>query len=96
MELATRTKGSYVYVKEWTHLRDLIAGCVGSLQSTSHQSATLKLSVPSGVMAKFQRVSGALRVVHKRSAGRDVEVELGDLRFGDRRGLLDHETANST
>jgi len=91
IELSARTRGSYVYVKEWTALRDCVAGCLGSLMSFSHQDARLKLRLPEGVKARFEKVHGALKVI-KRAGGRDAEVELGDLRFGDRRGR--HEIVN--
>lgn len=68
-------------------LRECAAGCLGSIQSISHQSAKLKLRLPDGSPAKFVKISGALQVT-KRSTGRDAEVTLGDLRFGDKRGVL--------
>lgn len=85
IELSARTRGCYVYVKEWTALRDCVAGCLGSLMSLSHQNARLKLRLPDDVKARFDKVQGALKVI-KRAGGREVDVELGDLRFGDRRG----------
>lgn len=71
-------------------LRECVAGCLGSLQSVSHQNAKLKLRLPEGSPAKFVKISGALQIT-KRATGRDAEASLGDLRFGDRRGEL---TAN--
>lgn len=68
-------------------LRECVAGCLGSLQSTSHQNAKLKLRLPEGSPAKFVKISGALHTT-KRAAGRDAEAALGDLRFGDKRGKL--------
>ncbi|QSS59165.1 von Willebrand RING finger domain-containing protein [Histoplasma capsulatum] len=68
-------------------LRECVAGCLGSLQSTSHQNAKLKLRLPEGSPAKFVKISGALHTT-KRAAGRDAEAALGDLRFGDKRDIL--------
>lgn len=85
IELSTRTGGSYTYVKDWMMLRECIAGCLGAVQSTSHQDVKLKLKLPEGSPAKFTKISGALHVT-KRASGRDAEVSLGDLRFGDKRG----------
>jgi len=90
IELSTRTKATYTYVKDWMMLRECVAGCLGSLQSVSHQNAKLKLRLPEGSPAKFVKISGALQIT-KRATGRDAEASLGDLRFGDRRGEL---TAN--
>ncbi|TKA74713.1 hypothetical protein B0A49_02412 [Cryomyces minteri] len=87
IELSTRTKASYVYVKDWMMLRECVAGCLGSLQSMSHQNVKLKLRLPEGSPAKFVKISGALQVT-KRATGRGAEASLGDLRFGDKRDIL--------
>ncbi|KAL1305941.1 hypothetical protein AAFC00_004082 [Neodothiora populina] len=87
IELSTRTKATYTYVKDWMMLRECVAGCLGSLQSISHQNAKLKLRLPEGSPAKFVKISGALQIT-KRASGRDAEASLGDLRFGDKRDIL--------
>lgn len=87
IELSTRTKASYVYVKDWMMLRECVAGCLGSLQTTSHQNVKLKLRLPEGSPAKFVKISGALHTT-KRATGKDAEATLGDLRFGDKRGMI--------
>ncbi|KAF2235771.1 von Willebrand and RING finger domain-containing protein [Viridothelium virens] len=87
IELSSRTKASYSYVKDWMMLRECVAGCLGSLQTISHQNVKLKLRLPEGSPAKFVKTSGALQVT-KRATGRDVEALLGDLRFGDKRDIL--------
>lgn len=86
IELSTRTKASYMYVKDWMMLRECVAGCLGSLQTTSHQNVKLKLRLPEGSPAKFVKISGALQV-SKRATGKDAEAAVGDLRFGDKRGM---------
>ena len=87
IELSTRTKASYMYVKDWMMLRECVAGCLGSLQTTSHQNVKLKLRLPEGSPAKFVKISGALQIT-KRATGKDAEASLGDLRFGDKRDIL--------
>ncbi|KAI9852986.1 MAG: hypothetical protein M1838_002765 [Thelocarpon superellum] len=87
IELSTRTKASYTYVKDWMMLRDCVAGCLGSLETISHQNAKLRLRLPEGSPAKFVKISGALQST-RRAAGRDAEAVLGDLRFGDKRDIL--------
>ena len=87
VELSTRTKASYTYVKDWMMLRECLAGCMGSLQSTSHQNVKIQLRLPEGSPAKFVKISGALQIT-KRATGRDAEALLGDLRFGDKRDIL--------
>lgn len=66
-------------------LRECVAGCLGAMQTTSHQNVKLKLRLPEGSPAKFVKISGALQIT-KRATGRDAEAGLGDLRFGDKRG----------
>src|SRR5256714_859344 len=87
IELSSRTKASYTYVKDWMMLRECVAGCLGALQSTSHQNVRLKLKLPEGSPAKFVKISGALHIT-KRASGRDAEATIGDLRFGDKRDIL--------
>lgn len=87
IDLSSRTKASYMYVKDWMMLRECVAGCLGSLQTTSHQNVKLKLRLPEGSPAKFVKISGALHIT-KRAAGRDAEASLGDFRFGDKRDVL--------
>ncbi|EKV12992.1 hypothetical protein PDIG_40160 [Penicillium digitatum PHI26] len=87
IELSTRTKGSYSYVKDWMMLRECVAGCLGALQTTSHQNVKLKLRLPEGSPAKFVKISGALHTT-KRATGKDAEAALGDLRFGEKRDVL--------
>ena len=87
IELSTRTKGSYLYVKDWMMLRECGAGVLGALQSTSHQNVKLKLKLPEGSPAKFVKISGALQTT-KRATGRDAEASLGNLHFGDKRDIL--------
>lgn len=87
IELSSRTKASYLYVKDWMMLRECAAGCLGALQSISHQNAKLRLKLPEGSPAKFVKISGALQTT-KRATGRDAEATLGDLRFGDKRDIL--------
>lgn len=87
IELSTRTKASYTYVKDWMMLRECLAGCLGAMQTLSHQNVKLKLKLPEGSPAKFHKISGALQIT-KRATGRDAEALLGDLRFGDKRDVL--------
>lgn len=87
IELSTRTKASYTYVKDWMMLRECLAGCLGALQTMSHQNVKLKLRLPEGSPAKFVKISGALAIT-KRATGKDAEASLGDLRFGDKRDIL--------
>ena len=68
-------------------LRECLAGCLGALQTMSHQNVKLKLKLPEGSPAKFVKIHGALQIT-KRATGKDAEASLGDLRFGDKRDIL--------
>ena len=74
-------------------LRECVAGCLGSMQTTSHQNVKLKLRLPEGSPAKFVKISGALQIT-KRATGKDAEAALGDLRFGDKRGTSNESRIN--
>lgn len=87
IELSSKTKASYLYVKDWMMLRECAAGVLGSLQSISHQNAKLRFKLPEGSPAKFVKISGAMHIT-KRATGREAETTLGDLRFGDKRDIL--------
>lgn len=87
IELSTRTKASYLYVKDWMMLRECAAGVLGALQSISHQNVKLRLKLPEGSPAKFVKINGALQTT-KRATGKDAEATLGDLHFGDKRDIL--------
>nr|POE59371.1 hypothetical protein CFP56_24640 [Quercus suber] len=87
VKISTGTKALYTYVKDWMMLRECLAGCLGLLQSSSHQDVKLKLRLPSGSPAKLVKASGGLGVT-KSATGRDIEVLLGDLHFGDKRDIL--------
>ncbi|EXJ95385.1 hypothetical protein A1O1_00506 [Capronia coronata CBS 617.96] len=87
IELSSRTKASYLYVKDWMMLRECAGGVLGALQSTSHQNVKLRLKLPEGSPAKFIKINGALQTT-RRASGRDAEAALGDLRFGDKRDIL--------
>lgn len=87
IELSTRTKATYTFVKDWMVLRECVAGCLGGLQSISHQNVKVKLHLPEGSPAKFFKISGALQTT-KRASGKDAEASLGDLKFGEKRDIL--------
>ena len=87
IELSTRTKAAYTYIKDWMMLRECVAGCLGSLQSISHQNVVLKLKLPEGSPGRFYKTSGALQIT-KRANGKETEASLGDFRFGEKRDIL--------
>ena len=93
IELASRTDGSYLYVRDFESLRGCVAGVLGSLRSTSHTGVKLHLRLSEGTSGKILSVAGASPTT-KRVIGRAVEVSVGDLRSGDRRDILVHMVVN--
>lgn len=87
IKIAASTRASYTYVKDWMMLRECLAGCIGSLQSISHPNSKLRLRIPDGSPAKFVKIRGALEPP-KSALGREADVHLGDLRYGDKREIL--------
>jgi hypothetical protein len=86
VELASSTGGMYNYCKEWMTLRETIGGCMGSLQSLSHQKIEVRLRVPA-TQGRIVKIQGADEY-DIRPAGRDAVIELRQMYFGQRRDIL--------
>jgi hypothetical protein len=76
----------YNYCKEWMTLREVIGGCMGSLQSLSHQKLEVRLRVPAS-QARIVKISGAEKS-NIRPAGREAVIELRQMYFGQKRDVL--------
>lgn len=68
-------------------LRDSLAGCVGGILSIAATNVRLHISVPEKRWFKIRKVSGTPGAIVS-SSGADVDVELGELRFGERKDLI--------
>jgi hypothetical protein len=86
VDLSTGTGGMYTYCKEWMTLREVIGGCMGSLQSLSHQRLEIRLRVPAS-QCRIVKITGAEKA-DIRPAGREATVELRQMYFGQRRDVL--------
>jgi hypothetical protein len=86
VELATATGGMYNYCKEWMTLREVIGGCMGSLQSLSHQKLEVRLRVPAS-QCRIVKITGAEKS-NIRPAGREAVIELRQMYFGQKRDIL--------
>jgi len=86
VDLSAGTGGMYTYCKEWMTLREVVGGCMGGLQSLSHQRLDLRLRVPAS-QCRVVKVSGADRA-DIRPAGREATIELRQMYFGQRRDIL--------
>lgn len=85
--ISNHTRGSYTFVKEWYQLRECVTGCVGSLMSVALVDVRLHISVPMDNHFKVRKVSGPTGAIVS-STGKDVDLELGELRFGDCKELF--------
>ena len=86
MDLAAATGGMYNYCKEWMTLREVIGGCIGSLQSISHEKIEVRLRVPA-TQGRIVKITGAEKS-DIRPGGRDAMIELRHMYFGQRRDVL--------
>ncbi|GAA6015176.1 hypothetical protein JCM11491_000493 [Sporobolomyces phaffii] len=85
--LSNHTGGSYTFVKDFYDLRDSLAGCVGGILSIAATNVRLHVSVPEKRWFKIRKVSGTPGAIVS-SSGADVDVEIGELRFGERKDLI--------
>lgn len=85
--MSNHTNGTYTFVKDWYDLRDCLAGCVGGMMSIGVTNMKLHMKIVDGHRFRIRKVSGAPNAILA-SDGRDVDVELGELRFGERKEML--------
>lgn len=69
-------------MKEWYQLRECLAGCIGSLMSIALTDVKLYVAVPSDNHFRVRKVAGPTGAIVS-ATGKDVDIELGELRFGD-------------
>ncbi|KAM0793330.1 hypothetical protein ACM66B_000786 [Microbotryomycetes sp. NB124-2] len=85
--LANHTGGSYTFVKDFYDLRDALAGCIGGILSIASTKTQLHISVPEKRWFKIRKVSGSPHAIVS-SEGTDVDVDIGELRYGEKKELL--------
>ncbi|EJD34907.1 hypothetical protein AURDEDRAFT_117524 [Auricularia subglabra TFB-10046 SS5] len=85
--MSNHTNGTYTFVKDWYDLRDCLAGCIGGMMSIGVTNMKLHMKIVDGHRFRIRKVSGAPNAILA-SDGRDVDVELGELRFGERKEML--------
>ena len=85
--ISNHTSGTYTFVKDWYDLRDCLAGCVGGMMSIGLMSMKLHLKIVDGNRFRIRKISGGPLAILS-SDGRDVDVELGELRYGERKEML--------
>lgn len=85
--MSSSTKGTYTYVKDWYDLRDCVSGCVGGMMSIGLLSMRLHMRVVDGHRFKVRKVSGGPAAIVA-SDGQNVDVDVGELRYGERKEML--------
>ncbi|KAF8329534.1 Pleckstrin homology domain-containing protein [Cantharellus anzutake] len=85
--MSNHTNGTYTFVKDWYDLRDCFAGCLGGMMSIALTNVKLHLRVVDLSRFKMRKVSGASHAIVA-SDGRDVHVDIGELRFGEKKEML--------
>ncbi|KAH9921707.1 Pleckstrin homology domain-containing protein [Epithele typhae] len=85
--ISNHTSGTYTFVKDWYDLRDCLAGCIGGMMSIGLMSMKLHLKIVDGNRFRIRKISGGPLAILS-SDGRDVDVEVGELRYGERKEML--------
>ncbi|RDX50789.1 hypothetical protein OH76DRAFT_1348182 [Lentinus brumalis] len=85
--MSNHTSGTYTFVKDWYDLRDCLAGCIGGMMSIAIMNMKLHLKIVDGNRFRIRKISGGPLAILS-SDGRDVDVELGELRYGERKEML--------
>ncbi|PCH36261.1 hypothetical protein WOLCODRAFT_20435 [Wolfiporia cocos MD-104 SS10] len=85
--MSNHTSGTYTFVKDWYDLRDCLAGCIGGMMSIGLLHIKLHMKIVDGQRFRIRKTSGGPMTILS-SDGRDVDVELGELRYGERKEML--------
>ncbi|OSD05247.1 hypothetical protein PYCCODRAFT_1443216 [Trametes coccinea BRFM310] len=85
--MSNHTSGTYTFVKDWYDLRDCLAGCIGGMFSIALMNMKLHLKIVDGNRFRIRKISGGPLAILS-SDGRDVDVEVGELRYGERKEML--------
>ncbi|KAH8116465.1 Pleckstrin homology domain-containing protein [Phellopilus nigrolimitatus] len=85
--MSNHTGGTYTFIKDWYNLRDCLAGCVGGLMSIGILYLKLHLKIVDGHRFRIRKVSGGPSAIVA-SDGRDVDIEVGEVRYGEKKEML--------
>ncbi|PLW22557.1 hypothetical protein PCASD_16137 [Puccinia coronata f. sp. avenae] len=85
-QLSNHTGGTYTFVREHNSIKDAIAGCIGGMLSVGMSNARVKINIGEKKWFKMKKVSGISHVIS--SDGQHADLEIGQLRFGERRDVL--------
>ncbi|KAG8922763.1 hypothetical protein FRC00_007069 [Tulasnella sp. 408] len=85
--MSNHTSGTYTFVKDWYDLRPCLAGCIGGMMSIGLTSMKIHMKILDGGRFRIRKVSGGPDAVVS-SDGRDVDVDVGELRYGEKKEML--------
>ncbi|KZT39391.1 hypothetical protein SISSUDRAFT_984899 [Sistotremastrum suecicum HHB10207 ss-3] len=85
--MSNHTSGTYTFVKEWYDLRDCLAGCLGGMMSIGLNHMKMHLKVVDGHRFRIRKVAGVTGAILS-SDGRNVDIELGEIRYGEKKEML--------
>ena len=85
--ISNHTSGTYTFVKDWYDLRDCLAGCIGGLMSIGLVNMKLHMKIIDSHRFRIRKCSGGPNAIVA-SDGKGVHVEVGELRYGERKEML--------
>lgn len=85
--MSNHTSGTYTFVKDWYDLRDCLAGCIGGMMSIGIANMKMHVKIVDGQRFRIRKISGGPTAILS-SDGRDVDVEIGEVRYGERKEML--------
>ena len=85
--ISNHTGGTYTFVNDWYDLRSCLAGCIGGMMSIGSMNMKLHLKVVDGNRFRIRKASGGPSSIVA-SDGRNVDVDVGELRYGERKEML--------
>ncbi|KAG8871992.1 hypothetical protein FRB97_008116 [Tulasnella sp. 331] len=85
--MSNHTSGTYTFVKDWYDLRPCLAGCIGGMMSIGLVNMKLHMKILDTHRFRIRKVSGGPHAIVS-SEGQDVDVEVGEVRYGERKEML--------
>ncbi|KAH9951186.1 Pleckstrin homology domain-containing protein [Amylocystis lapponica] len=85
--MSNHTSGTYTFVKDWYDLRECLAGCIGGMMSIGLLHMKMHMKIVDGYRFRIRKISGGPMAILS-SDGRHVDIELGELRYGERKEML--------
>jgi hypothetical protein len=85
--MSNHTSGTYTFVNDWYDLRGCLAGCIGGMMSIGSMNMKLHMKVVDGNRFRIRKLSGGPSSIVA-SDGRNVDVDIGELRYGERKEML--------